>query len=104
MGEKGPGRDAQLRERGGIWYGTLERGGGVWRLARHATNGGGQRSAWRVSRGGGILVHGPCLESVGRSGKKGNGLGPGRIVPCSIYSNISKRLELIQSKCVLSEF
>jgi hypothetical protein len=28
MGEKEPGRDAQLRERGGIWYGALERGGG----------------------------------------------------------------------------
>jgi hypothetical protein len=29
MGEKEPGRDAQLRERGGIWYGALERGGGL---------------------------------------------------------------------------
>jgi hypothetical protein len=27
MGEKGPGHDAQLRERGGVWYGALERGG-----------------------------------------------------------------------------
>jgi hypothetical protein len=49
-------------------------------------------------------MHGPHLESVGQSGKKGNGPGPGIIVPSSIYLNISKRLELIRSKCVLPEF
>jgi hypothetical protein len=39
-GEKGHGRDTQLRERGGVRYSALERGGGgVWRPARRVTDG-----------------------------------------------------------------
>jgi hypothetical protein len=47
MGEKGPGRDAQLRERGGIWYGTLERGGGSggWQDTRPMEVGSGRHGA-----------------------------------------------------------
>jgi hypothetical protein len=80
------------RQRGG---GRRTKGGGVWRTTRSVTGGGGRRSTQRASRGGGSLVCGPRLESVGRPGKKGNGLSRRRIVPSSIYSNISKRLELI---------
>jgi hypothetical protein len=50
--------------------------------------GGGQRSVWHASKGGGSPVHRPRLEIMGQPGKKGNGPGPGRIVPSSIYLNI----------------
>jgi hypothetical protein len=40
MGQNGLGHDPQLRKRGGVQYGVLERGG-VWWPARRATGGGG---------------------------------------------------------------
>jgi hypothetical protein len=58
MGKKGPRRDAQLRDRGGVRYGVLERGGSGGRQdARSAEAGGGQCGArvgdegvWHVGR------------------------------------------------------
>jgi hypothetical protein len=88
-GEGAQARRVAKREGRGPVRRPLARG--VWRPARRATSGGGRRAARCASRGGGSPMRGPCLESVGRSGKKGNGPGLGRIVPSSIYLNISKK-------------
>jgi hypothetical protein len=78
--------------------------------ARRASNGAGSRLGGAATRDKGgalwssMVAHGMRLESVGQLGEKGNGPGPGRTIPFSIYSKYLKRLELIQSKVVLTEF
>jgi hypothetical protein len=46
----------------------------------------------------------PVPGEDGPAREEGKWASLGRIVPSSIYLNISKRLELIQSKCVLPNF
>jgi hypothetical protein len=102
-GEGAWARRAAKREGRGLVRCARARGA-VCRPSRCTTRGGRGQSARHVSRGGGSPACGPHLETMDRPGKKGNGPVPRRIVPSSTYLKISKRFELIWSKCVLLEF
>jgi hypothetical protein len=66
--------------------------GGEGARARHTAKREGRGPVWhsRVRESSG-QQDARLAERMVRSGKKGNGPGPGRIVPSSIYSNISKK-------------
>jgi hypothetical protein len=58
---------------------SIERGGGGRQRTETAGAGGGRASRGGALRGvSGTLTRMPRLESMGWSGEKGNGLGPGK--------------------------
>jgi hypothetical protein len=66
----------------------------------------GRSCAWRwgLDTGRGLVALGPRWKMWAARGGKKNGPGPRRTVHFLFIRNISKRLELIQSKGVIPEF
>jgi hypothetical protein len=96
--------------RRGGWLGTPRGEGEVRVEVGRVSDGARSRPGGTTTRdrgnapGSGTVVDGPCLESMGQLGEKGNGPAQGEQYPSRFIQNISERLELIRSNGVLPEF